>query len=53
MNTLDAEDVEPFIDAEPLIDQVCQVLLQWHQLSHFHLSECQLARYPSKVFISP
>ncbi len=24
--------------------------LQWHQSPHFHLSECHLARYPSKVF---
>ncbi len=35
-------------DAEPPIDQVCQVSLQWHQLSHFHLSECHSAHYPSK-----
>ena len=38
-------------NAEPPVDHVCQVLLQWHQLSHFHLSECHLACYPSKVFI--
>ena len=40
-----------FQDVEPPTDQVCQVSLQWHQLSHFHLSECHLACYPSKVFI--
>ena len=38
-------------DAEPPIDQVCQVWLQLLQLLDFELSGRHLARYPSKLFI--